>query len=270
MPPLNNEAMRKKQYHRELRWIEIKNCRAEEDYAIYGTVKRKDLDISVGKSGVIQPFTGIIKEGKTLILDGRERLKVAKEKFEEDYQVPVWVISETLTDSELKWLVLDLERTRKKTYLDLMSEFKLYNSLIPNRQGQRGVEKGRRQLICDLMGISTSQLKKLIKIDNINPSLLIAVENGVCTLETASRKADEIKRKSKLQPEMSQEENCEEEKKGRDRIYRDKEIDLNDLPDSCPSCNRRLDTIEYDDIQEIFNVNRKDDENQTDWLLNVA
>lgn len=262
--------MKRKKYHRDLRWVAVKECHPDEEYAIYGSVERKDLDISVGKSGVIQPFTGIVKDGKIVIIDGRERLKAAMDKFDEDYKVPVWVITETLTDSELKWLVLDIERTRQKTYVDLMNEYNLYNSLIPNRQGQKDVVKDRTLLICDLMGISKSQLMKLLRIDRVSPPLLHAVDGGLITLEGARRKAEEIKRKRGLDDELSEPEDKKEVKDGRDRIYRDRVVDLTNLPDECPSCNRRFETIKYDDIQDIFNVNRKEDEFQIDWLRDVA
>lgn len=248
----------------------VKDCHPDEEYAIYSSVERKDLDISVGKSGVIQPFTGIVKNGKTMIIDGRERLKAARKKFSPDEKVPVWVLLDSLTDSELKWLILDIERTRQRTYVDLMNEYNLYNSLIPNRQGQKDVAKDRTLLICDLMGISKSQLMKLLRIDRVSPPLLHAVDGGLITLEGARRKAEEIKRKRGLDDELSQPEDKTEEKEGRERVYRDRVVNLFDLPGECPSCNRRFDTIEYDDIQDIFNVNRKDGDFQTDWLRDVA
>lgn len=259
-----------RKYHRDLQWVAVKDCYPDEEYAIYVSVERKDLGISVGKSGVIQPFTGIVRDGNIVIIDGRERLKAARDKFDENYKVPVWIISETLTDSELKWLVLDLERTRQKNYVDLMNEYNLYNSLIPNRRGQKDVERHRTLVICDLMGISKSQLMRLLRIDKISPSLLHAVDSGLITLEGARRKADEIKRKREQDDLHTKPDDEKEETKGCERIYRDRVIDLSDLTDECPSCNRRFETIEYDDIQDIFNVNRKDNDFQTDWLQDVA
>lgn len=253
-------------HNRELKWVAITDCHPHEGHKVYASQDRRDLELSVGKSGVIQPFTGFTQEGNVLIIDGRERLKAAKTQLPSDYKVPVWVITDPLTDAEIKWLILDIERTRKKTYVDIMNEYHLYNQLIPNRQGQKDVGKKRTQMICDLMGISTSQLNKLKRIDKIKPDLLAAVDSGLITLEGARRKADEIKRRRDRDSEPQDHDSEEESSEGRERIYQDKGIDLTQLPDCCPACNRGFATIQYEDIQSIFNVNRSEDEFQTDWL----
>jgi len=254
-------------YNRELRWIEIRNCEPDTEHIIYNSVERKDLNISVGKSGVIQPFTGIVTGDKVSIIDGRERLRVAKEKFGQDHEVPVWVILDSLTDEQIKYLMLDLERTRRKTYVDRIAEYELYNKLIPNRQGQdlHG-EKNRTQVICGLMGICKSQLMKLIKIDRISPTLLEAVDNDLITLEGARRKAEEIERNRKKE----ESEEITTEPVISKRRFSDKVIDLESFPRCCPHCNNDFSTLRYEDILNRFNVNRKEDEFQTDWLRNVA
>ncbi len=250
-------------YNRELCWVELSKCFPDEKHVIYGPKARPDINISVSEKGILQPLTGYEEGDRILIFDGRERLEVAKSTFPTTHKVPIWIIKDKLSDDEIHWIMLDLERTRKKNYVDILAEFYLYNSLIPSNQGKKDVENSRIQIICDLIGVSKSQLMMLQRIDKINPSLIHAVDSGVITLDSAKRKAREIEKHKDSVHEKCSDETVDE---GNDIGLGDKEVNLIALPKQCPSCNRPFSSIRFEDIPELFSLNRKETDLERDWI----
>jgi len=51
------------------------------------------------RAGILEPFT-VITPGKNILINGRERYDVGMEKLGPDYLVPVWLISDELTEEE--------------------------------------------------------------------------------------------------------------------------------------------------------------------------
>ncbi len=265
------------QINKTLVWLELSNIHKCEDYRVYNSKFDKGLNTSIKLNNVIEPFTVIKKMKKYILINGFRRHDYLEEISSGDKLVPVWVITDDLTEAQIQMLILDLARVRQKGYVEILNEYHLYNKLLPNNQGKKNVEKYRSKDIADRIGTSVSTLRRLLKIDRIKPSLLTAVDSGVITLKKAEVDAKTIERErnkadEKFDNEEVDDDFSNDEDSGQDqprtvkRSYKDKLIDLNILPECCPTCNRNFSNITWDEIPKIFNKKRKPEENQVDWL----
>lgn len=244
------------QYHKELRWLKLNEITILEDYRIYTPRERTDLELSIKDSGLHEPLTAVHETEKIILLNGFDRMDTLLKKEQPDLVVPVWVILDPLTDSQKKKLILDLARQKQKTYVDYMNEYHLYDSLIPNEQGKNMGGKNRHKLIALMIGISTSQLSKLLRIDKVSPSLLSAVDHEHLTLSAAEQRCKEIIRNGRERdPHNTHAE----------LFNPDKSIDVSKALTHCPACNRPLTTIDFDGIQDLFIFKRDETNSQIDW-----
>jgi len=262
----------KSQYNKTLQWIPLGQIHIEERYRVYTPGRNLGLAPSIERAGILEPFT-VITPGKNILINGRERYDVGMEKLGPDYLVPVWLISDELTEEEIQWLILDLARVRHKSCVDQVNEFHMYHKLIPNNQGKTDVDQYRKDIIAGMIGISTSQLNKLLKIDRVKPALLHAVDTQVITIGKAETdcKMIELERKKQLgMLEGSEQDESQKQDQKIENKHQNWDIDLNALPTCCPCCNRPFSTLTWEDIPAIFNHKRKDDERQTNWIEPAA
>jgi hypothetical protein len=242
-------------YHKELRWLLPSEIVVKEELRFYPPRLRTDLEHSLSESKFIVPLTAILEAGQNILLDGFDRFDIVHQKGMQD-KIPVWVILDPMTDQEKRKLIVDLAKQKQKNYVDYMNEYHFYSSIIPNEQGKQMGGKNRHKLIALLMGISTSQLSKLLRIDSVSPELLAAVDHEHLTLSQAEQRAKEKKRSG-----------------GRDarnthpQLFNpDKKIDMTPPLDKCPSCHRPLTTVKWEDLPAMFDFKKDESNSQTTWL----
>jgi len=242
-------------YHKELRWLEPNEITIDENLRFYQARERTDLEHTIKESKFMEPITVCYEEGKYILLNGFDRMGiVSKNKL--TAKIPTWVLLDMLSDVQKKKFIVDLAKQKQKTYVDYMNEYHLYNSMIPNEQGQKMDGKNRHKLIASMMGLSTSQLSKLLRIDKASPVLLAAVDNEHITLSKAEQQAKEILRKQRGESTDADSE-----------AHDDKEIDINKAPlTHCPSCNRPLTDIKWDDLPDMFSFKKDETNSQTTWM----
>jgi hypothetical protein len=262
--------------------MSLNDIHIHEKYQIYNSEPDQGLNQSLMVNDVIEPLTVLkSKEEEHILINGFRRYDFMIENDPSDKMIPVWVIEQELTDDEIHMLILDLARVRQKGYAEILNEYHLYDKILPNNQGKKGVEKHRIKEIADRIGVSVSTLRRLISIDRINPALLVAVDSGIITLSKAKVDAKNIERERKKADEtfeleepvegiQDEDENSDDDPRSVQRSFKDKIIDLNVLPNACPSCNRSFYNIEWEEIPEIFNLKRKPEEAQIDWLQKIA
>lgn len=258
---------------KKLKWIPIGLIHKVDNFRIYTPGTNQGLKASIQKSGVIEPLSVIVRDKKHILINGYERIEVLEQdtNFGYDFKIPVWVYQDQLTDDEIHWLVLDLAKVRKKSNVDLVNEYHLYNKLVPNNQGKKDVDQHRIDYIATMMGISVSRLKKLLSIDKVQPSLLRAVDDEVITLSNAEQKKKAIVKKRKDEEELKEmQKDVDDNPVEETTKYHNKDVDLEALPTCCPSCNRAFDTMTWVEIPDIFNYKRKEENKQTDWLSKSA
>lgn len=226
------------------------------------------LELSLMDRGMRKPFIATESHGQLVILDGKRRYPMMLKHYGPDHVIPVLMVNIVLTQDEMALLQMDLANTRKKLKVDLVSEFHLYDKHVPKQQGVKGDEKrDRRKQIAEFMGISTSHLAMLLRIDKVNPKLLKAVDDGLATLSKVQAQAKEIERREAA---VAAEKNASTEKDPDAEVvellrFKDKHVDTSERLRCCPACNRYI-APKWEDIPELFNLERDDTNNATNWL----
>ncbi|MGB1040493.1 MAG: ParB N-terminal domain-containing protein [Flavobacteriales bacterium] len=211
------------------------------------------------------PIIAIRRDGKLYIVDGRFRVEAILEAYGENHLVDVEIIEDELTLEEIQWLIADLGKKRKLRYQDYVNLYFLYHQLVPNQQGKKDVDEDRHKLIASHIGVSTSQLSKLLRINRVDPFLITELDHGVTmqsVMTTVKKMEEEADAKRKDQ---------EEEKESTTTLHnthhKDRVVDLDAVPNCCAACNRPYD-VKWEDIPVIFNVGRDETNDQEDWLKN--
>ena len=214
--------------------------------------------------GLHLPIIVIHRDHQLYIVDGRFRVDTIIDEYGEDHEVEVEVIEEDLTLEEIQWLIADLGKTRKLRYQDLVNLYFLYHGLIPNRQGQHDVDENRHKVIARHIGISTSQLSKLLRINRVDPTQIMELDRGVSmkTVMNAIKKMEEVEEaKRKAEAEQEQENTI----KLHNSHHKDRVVDMDAVPERCECCKRFYDT-KWQEIPSIFDEGRDETNSQTDWL----
>lgn len=255
--------MHKKQ---SLKFVSLDKICVKEKHKLFeeqGEYNNRSLELSIQERGLKTAFTCYKKEGEYILLNGHRRYAILLQSNDAEFEVPIWLIEGELTEEDIDWFILDLAQVRKLTNRDYLNLYKKYNELVPNNRGKKDSPESRRKIIAEYVGISSSQISKLLLVDQHAPKLFRNVDDGKNTLIQAEQMAKAARSEKKKREEArdnpgSELDDDEEEK--RNRV-----IDLESLPDCCPSCNRTFD-ITWEDIPNIFNEKRDDTNNQKDWL----
>lgn len=231
----------------------------------------KAVRISIEERGNASAYTVVKVNDSYGVIDGKLRLPTELELHGPDHIVPAWVIEGEYTEEQIRQLMFDLDKRRKKSNVLIMDEFHFLDKRTENNQGKKGgdEDKKRKTIIADQIGVSYSKIVQLLKIDRIKPSLLRGVDLGQMTLQKALATAKEIEDARK---------NSEEETDGDSApvgphpVYTASniDIDLNSLSSKCPCCNIPYNKLDWKDIPNIFTHKRKEEDNQLDWLKAVA
>lgn len=245
------------QHKKELHWLKPGEITIREEYRLYAPRERTDLIHSIPESGVHEPLTALLENPNINLLNGFDRMDVINSQNLQEIKIPVWVILDPLSEDQRKKLILDLGRQKQKTKTDYAKEFELYDSIIPNEQGKNMGGHNRYKLIAGLMGISTSQLSQILRIQKAMPSLLQEVDNGHRTLSDAEQKAKQINREKKQGEAGDKSDGINSP---------GKKVDMEPIIDVCPTCKRKLSETDWKDLPGMFPFKRDETNNQTDWM----
>jgi len=207
------------------------------------------------------PIIVIRTEDQLFIVDGRFRVDAIIEVHGLDHQVEVEIIEDALSITEIQWLIADLGKKRKLRYEDYVNLYFLYHDLVPNQQGQKDVDEDRHKIIARHIGISTSQLSKLLRINKVEPFLIKELDHGV----TMQSVMTTVKKMEEEAAEMLKAEEEESTTTLHNTHHKDRVVDLEAVPECCAACNRPY-NIKWEDIPVIFNVGRDDTNDQANWL----
>ena len=226
---------------------------------------------SIEKRGVVSAYIAV-KAGESYgVIDGKLRLKYELELHGPDHLVPVWVIDGEPTEEQIRQLMFDLDKRRKKSNVNIMDEFHFLNKRLPNNQGKKGgdEDKIRKTIIAKEIGVSYSKIVLLLKIDRTKPSLLRAIDLEQSTLQKALATVKEME-DAKANSETGVDDGVSTV--GQQPIYSASNIhiDLNSLSSTCPCCNIPYNKLDWADIPNIFTYKRREEDKQLDWLQAVA
>tara|TARA_R110002072_G_scaffold288828_2_gene455130 strand:+ start:11892 stop:12713 length:822 start_codon:yes stop_codon:yes gene_type:complete len=263
-----------------LRQIRLGDLSIDPNYVFHskqGEVNTLALEISLKEDGLQGTFSAINKGENFPLIDGQRRHPILMDLHGPELMVYVWVYEGDLTEEEINKQILAIGKTRNISTRDVTNEFDVWDGVFPSNQGKKDGSNGRIQEIAQRIGVSTSKLNKLLRIRRADPDLLrqIDVEDTSFTsafnkcLKTEKDKKEEEARNEVVvdgQSELTEQEVAGGEKEK----YRDKDVDLDKLPTCCPTCNRSFDSITPEEIPSIFNVDRKEENNQTTWMQKTA
>ena len=149
---------------------------------IYDLSNIEDLVNSIREVGLLQP---IIINKKNQILSGHRRFEAIKILGWDEVQVEVKDIKEKESDLYL----VHFNKQRIKTNKEVLSEYDVLDKHFDNRQGMRSdltsvrsnKSYDKRGEISSQIGISSSQMGKLLFIRKYNPDHITMIDKGVLT-----------------------------------------------------------------------------------------
>jgi hypothetical protein len=238
-------------HKRELRYVPVSAIMVDETYRIHPASERTDLEATIPKVGIVEPLTCVQESKKIILLNGFDRRDVIIKLLGPDTMVPVWVITEKLTDKEKKAYILYHGQQRKKTKVQIIGEYHMWNQVLPNNQGKDTGGGNRYKLIANYLGISSSQLSNLLMVDKCEPSLLVAVDNGHESMANAMERCKQKRAAAK---------NGGNKNGGPPS----KDINLDAPHDKCPTCNRPFHDLDWKDLPALFDYKRTEDD--TTWM----
>jgi site-specific DNA-methyltransferase (adenine-specific) len=150
---------------------------------IYDLSNIEDLVNSIREVGLLQP---IIINKKNQILSGHRRFEAIKILGWDEVQVEVKDIKEKESDLYL----VHFNKQRIKTNKEILSEYDVLDKHFDNRQGMRSdltsvrsnKSYDKRGEISSQIGISSSQMGKLLFIRKYNPDHIKMIDKGVLTI----------------------------------------------------------------------------------------
>ena len=150
----------------------------------YNQTEHDELKKSIEMLGLLEPLT--ITRDNTLV-SGHRRLKALKEIGWEDVDCRIGEF-ENLTLS-----LVEMNRYRKKTSSELLNEASIlkeeYQNLVKMGRPKKGeIREGKNWSILNVsekLGVSSTNLKKLMSIKNYMPELLSQIDLGLLSIGKA-------------------------------------------------------------------------------------
>ena len=150
----------------------------------YNPVEHKELKKSIELCGLLEPLT-ITKDN--LLVSGHRRYKVLQE-------IGYDVVDCRLSDYEnLNIALVELNRYRKKSPSELLNEAELlkteYSKMIKKGRPKNGEKReGKNWTILNVserLGVSATNLKKLMSLKKYEPEMLDMVDKGIISIGKA-------------------------------------------------------------------------------------
>ncbi|HKC69686.1 MAG TPA: ParB N-terminal domain-containing protein [Bacteroidia bacterium] len=158
-----------------------------------------DLIESIRIQGQLVPIT-ITDEN--VIISGHRRVKALEALGHETAEVIVKHY-ESLEEEVME--LIEYNTARVKTKIEVFNEVKHYSEMYGKRQGQRSdLEHNnslligrKKEIIAQKLGISATNVTKILHIFETNPDLLKAIDKGEATINSAYKAAQSIRKDKK-------------------------------------------------------------------------
>jgi hypothetical protein len=242
-------------------------------HSIQSDENTKGLELSIKEDGYQGVMTAVKKDDTFYLINGIRCHSILLDLHGPDFKVYVWVLDGQPTDEEIKIHILALGKVRKKSKVDLLAEHEVWDKVYPSNQGKKDVDKNRIDLIATRMGISPSLLNKLIRINKADPDLIRQLDVGDTDLKKAEARAKHEEKESEKKKLLNSTNPTELDLENLEQSttkYKDVDVRLDDLPTCCPTCNRQFSTITPEEIPSIFNVDKKEGNQQITWMQKTA
>ena len=152
---------------------------------IYDLSNIDDLVVSIGEVGLLTP---VVVNQQYQLISGHRRVEAVRRLGWEEVDVEV---IETASEDEEKSLLVHFNKQRVKTSREIINEAETLRPLYAVGQGKRSdltsvpQNKGGRDALAEAVGVSSSQLGKLLFIQKENPDFITAIDEGKLTIRQA-------------------------------------------------------------------------------------
>lgn len=153
---------------------------------IYDLSNIDDLVVSIGEVGLLTP---LVVNQKYQLISGHRRLEAVRRLGWDEVDVEV---IETASEDEEKSLLVHFNKQRVKTTREIINEAETLRPLYAIGQGKRSDltsvrpnKSSGREALADAVGVSSSQLGKLLFIQKENSDFITAIDEGKLTVNQA-------------------------------------------------------------------------------------
>ena len=153
--------------------------------SIYDLSNIGDLVVSIGEVGLLTP---LVVNQQYQLISGHRRIEALRRLGWDEVDVEV---IETTSKDEEKSLLVHFNKQRVKTSREIINEAETLRPLYAIGQGKRSDltsvprNKGGRDALAEAVGVSSSQLGKLLFIQKENPAFITAIDEGNLTIRQA-------------------------------------------------------------------------------------
>ena len=174
--------------------------------SIYNLSNIEDLVVSIGEVGLLTP---LVVNQQFQLISGHRRIEALR--ILDWSEIDVEVI-ETSSEDEEKSLLVHYNKQRVKTLREILNETEALRPLYAVGQGKRSdltsgtrnTSSGRsRDALADAVGVSSSQLGKMLFIQKENPDYITAIDEGKLTVRQAYTHLSRLKNEKDAQKPAS-------------------------------------------------------------------
>src|SRR6056300_876968 len=196
---------------------------------IYSLSSIEELMESISEVGLLQP---LIIDSRNQVISGNRRFESIKRLKWEEVQVEVKEVKE----GEEELLLIHFNKQRIKSFKELINEYLILDGYYRKGQGRRtdltSVKSNKgssRDMVSKELGISSSQLRRLVFIHKNKPEYIELLDKGILTVNQSYLQIKrEIKERESKKPSTS---NSEGLVKSNWRFYQKSSDDMCELND---------------------------------------
>jgi len=196
---------------------------------IYTLSSIEELMESISEVGLLQP---LIIDSRNQVISGNRRLESIKRLGWEEVEVEVKEVKK----GEEELLLIHYNKQRIKSFKELINEYLTLDNLYRKGQGKRtdltSVKSNKgssRDMVSKELGISSSQLRRLVFIHKNKPEYIELLDKGILTINQSYLQIQrEIKERESKKPTTS---NSESFVKSNWRFYQKSSHNMSELKD---------------------------------------
>ena len=197
---------------------------------IYTLSSIEELMDSISEVGLLQP---LIIDSRNQVISGNRRFESIKRLGWEEVEVEV----KEVNDGEEELLLIHYNKQRIKSFKELINECLILDRYYRKGQGRRtdltSVKSNRsssRDIVSKEMGISSSQLQRLVYIHRNRPEYIELLDKGILTINQSYLQIQR-EEKEKDSRKSSINENSDSKQKSNWRFYQKSSQDMSELKD---------------------------------------
>jgi ParB-like chromosome segregation protein Spo0J len=174
--------------------------------SIYDLSNIEDLVVSIGEVGILTP---LVVNQQLQLISGHRRIEAVRRLGWDEVDVEV---IETSSEDEEKSLLVHYNKQRVKSLREILNETEALRPLYAVGQGKRSdltsgtrnTSSGRsRDALADAVGVSSSQLGKILFIQKENPDFITAIDEDKLTVRQAYQHLSRLKNERDSQKPVS-------------------------------------------------------------------